>query len=433
MRVLLVTDRAFLPPTDGSTQIYDAWLRALTGLGAAVSVLSFDHGRERWAEAGIAEAARRGAAIRVVPFARTLAEAASRRAVEHVHQLATGRRHLPAALGRPWAARGRQQLAGALAAERWDAIVVQKLDTAAMVGFDALRRAGRRLVLDLHDNLPARQSLTRATVRRAARQRTWPLLRALRPEEVADAILPDRLGPALAQEAALLDRFDDVLFASEAERASYEGAGLRPERARAWRWGFDPPGLPAAAAGEPLFDLGFIGGANAFNLEALAFLARAVLPRLEARLGRSPTALLAGGSAAAMRALFEDRGGVEVVPWAESLPAFYGRVGIIAVPLLSGTGVSIKTIEAARFGAAIVSTTTGARGLALRPGADFAVADDADGFASALAHLLTDPDRRRAIGAGAEVSGRRWHSQAAFGAAVGRLLVPTSPTSPAGC
>lgn len=428
MRVLLATDRCFLPPTDGSTRVYDAWLRALTGLGARVSLLSFDHRRTRWSLAGEAEARERAGELTIVPFASGLAQALTRRACEQAHQTATGRRHLPAALARPWSATARRGLAGLLAERRWDAVVVQKADTAGMIGVPALRALGARLVLDLHDNLPLRQSLTRFIVRRALTERTGCLLRALRPEEMVDAVLPDRLTRALADEVRLLAPFDDVLFASPAERRAYEAAGLDPARGRDWRWGFDPTESAEVASDTPApFDLGFIGGANAFNLEALAFLARAILPRLERRLGRPPAVLLAGGSAAAMRNLFAGRPEVLIEPWVPDLSSFYGRVGVVAVPLLSGTGVSIKTLEAARFGAAIVSTSTGLRGAALAPDRDVELADDPDGFASVLAALVNDPVRRRALGCRARVVGEACHSLDAFTRQVGALLDSAPP------
>jgi len=428
MRVLLATDRCFLPPTDGSTRVYDAWLRALTGLGARVSLLSFDHRRTRWSLAGEAEARERAGELTIVPFASGLAQALTRRACEQAHQTATGRRHLPAALARPWSATARRGLAELLAERRWDAVVVQKADTAGMIGIPALRALDARLVLDLHDNLPLRQSLTRSTVRRALMEHTGCLLRGLRPEEMADAVLPDRLTRALADEVRLLAPFDDVLFASPAERRAYEAAGLDPARGRDWRWGFDPGERAEVASDTPApFDLGFIGGANAFNLEALAFLARAILPRLERRLGRPPAVLLAGGSAAAMRNLFAGRPEVLIEPWVPDLSSFYGRVGVVAVPLLSGTGVSIKTLEAARFGAAIVSTSTGLRGAALAPDRDVELADDPDGFASVLAALVNDPVRRRALGCRARVVGEACHSLDAFTRQVGALLDSAPP------
>ena len=292
-----------------------------------------------------------------------------------------------------------------------------------MIGGAALDALGCRLVLDLHDNLPLRQSLTRSTVRRALRERIWPLLRGLRPEEVADALLPDRLEGALSQEVALLRRFDDVLFASAAERHAYVAAGLDPTRARDWRWGFDLEAGPiTTGSAQGGFDIGFIGGANAFNLEALAFLAREVLPRLEWRLRRAPSVLLGGGGAAAMRALFADRPAAVIEPWVDSLRDFYRRAAVIAVPLRAGTGVSIKTIEAALAGAAIVTTSAGARGLALAPGKEFELADDADGFADALALLLRDPSRRAALGGRARAAAEARHSMAAFTAQAGALL-----------
>ena len=423
MRVLLATDRCFLPPTDGSTRVYDAWLHALTALGARVSLLSFNHRRTRWSVDSAAAARERAAELVVVPFVSGSAEAVARRGCEQLHQMGTGRRHLPAALGQPWSAAARRSLTALLSERRWDWVIVQKVDTAGMIGAAALRGLGARLAVDLHDNLPLRQSLTRATARRAVAERTGCLLRALRPEEIADALLPPRLARALADEASLLAGFDHVLFAAPAERRAYQAAGLDPACCRDWLWGFDPADVAEPPDGtRPPFDLGFIGGANAFNMEALAFLARAILPRLQRLIGRPPTVLLAGSSAQAMRPLFACRPEVVVEPWVDDLGSFYRRVGVVAVPLLSGTGVSIKTLEAARFGAAIVSTSVGLRGVALDPGREVELADDPDAFAAAVTALVADPARRHALGRGSRVASEASHSLRAFTRQVGALL-----------
>ena len=90
---------------------------------------------------------------------------------------------------------------------------------------------------------------------------------------------------------------------------------------------------------------------------------------------------------------------VEVVPWVEHIAGFYRKVDVIVVPLLSGTGVSVKTIEAAAHGSAIVTTPVGLRGLALRHEEDVLVAEGGESFADSISRLLRDPALRARLGA----------------------------------
>jgi glycosyltransferase involved in cell wall biosynthesis len=92
---------------------------------------------------------------------------------------------------------------------------------------------------------------------------------------------------------------------------------------------------------------------------------------------------------------------VTLLPWVEDIAEFYGRIAVSVVPLLQGTGVSLKTLESLRYGRPVVSTPAGARGLdvAALPGVH--LAETAAGFAGTVCDLLdraaVRPDPRRAV------------------------------------
>ena len=101
---------------------------------------------------------------------------------------------------------------------------------------------------------------------------------------------------------------------------------------------------------------------------------------------------------------------------------FYNQVVVVLVPLLTGTGVSVKAIEAAAHGAAIVTTTVGMRGLDLAPGTDLLVADGAEAFTACVVRLLDDPALRSALRRNALAGLERHHSRERFVQGVGELL-----------
>ena len=65
---------------------------------------------------------------------------------------------------------------------------------------------------------------------------------------------------------------------------------------------------------------------------------------------------------------------------------------IMIVPLLSGSGMRIKIIEAMAANMAVVSTPVGAEGIPVRNGTDIALAEDPVAFADAVIHLLLDSE-----------------------------------------
>ena len=68
----------------------------------------------------------------------------------------------------------------------------------------------------------------------------------------------------------------------------------------------------------------------------------------------------------------------------ESAPAFMQQYELMLVPLLSGGGMRVKIIEGMALGKAIVSTSLGAEGIAVRDGHDIVLRDGAAAWLAAL-------------------------------------------------
>jgi sugar transferase (PEP-CTERM/EpsH1 system associated) len=89
--------------------------------------------------------------------------------------------------------------------------------------------------------------------------------------------------------------------------------------------------------------------------------------------------------------------GVEVTGTVDDVRPHLARAAVAVVPLRIGGGTRLKIFEALAMGKAVVSTTVGAEGLPLVPGEHYVRADEPDAFARAVAALLQQPDRRRAL------------------------------------
>lgn len=81
---------------------------------------------------------------------------------------------------------------------------------------------------------------------------------------------------------------------------------------------------------------------------------------------------------------------IEMVGEVDSALDFYKSKAIMAVPLLSGSGMRIKIIEALAMEKPIVSTCIGAEGLGCKSGKHLLIADKPDQFANAIQRCLDD-------------------------------------------
>lgn len=132
------------------------------------------------------------------------------------------------------------------------------------------------------------------------------------------------------------------------------------------------------------------------NADAALYFTESVLPLIRRRMpaaefvvaGRNPPPLLLDA---------KDRG-VTCLGFVEDVSAFYGSVDVVVAPIRYGGGIKIKVLEAMACGKAVVTTSVGAEGITAANGEAFLVADGPADFAEAVVALLSDKDRRAALG-----------------------------------
>ncbi len=77
---------------------------------------------------------------------------------------------------------------------------------------------------------------------------------------------------------------------------------------------------------------------------------------------------------------------------------FMAQNRIMIVPLFSGSGIRIKIIQGMLAEKAIVTTQTGASGIAYKNGVHLMIADDRESFIKALIHLIENPELCKQLG-----------------------------------
>ena len=136
------------------------------------------------------------------------------------------------------------------------------------------------------------------------------------------------------------------------------------------------------AAGRKKFDILFVGSDNSFNKKGMKWFFEKVFSLLPP----SVRILIVGRIAS----FVPEKENVTCIPFAPDLDDIYNNVKIAVCPLLGGTGIKIKVIEALSFDLPVVSTTKGVVGFPSKLHNGCMIADTAAEFAAHISGLLQD-------------------------------------------
>ena len=288
----------------------------------------------------------------------------------------------------------RQALAaGAFAPVRFDACHVFRLYTAPFVLSSPAAEVPRDLDLDDIESR-TRRRLARLLLRRGH------LLRAL--GALREAAWYER------QERLLLPRFRRI-FVCSAEDRGWLGGEMPALAVRVAPNVVFPPAGATETPGED--EILFVGNLGYYpNQEGLAWFCHRVLPRLR-RLAARPFAVRVAGGGLPSRAARRLAAIPEVVTTGrvEEVSPLYHRARLAVVPVRAGGGTRIKVLEALAHQRPVVSTATGAEGIAATSGQGVLLADSPALFARHCADLLARPELAAALGRqGAALAGRHF-------------------------
>jgi len=206
---------------------------------------------------------------------------------------------------------------------------------------------------------------------------------------------------ALRFESTKLPQFDRVQVCSQAN-ADYLLSFVPKLRGRIdpdLRAGIDVASYPFTPfAGREPHTMLFLGSfRHTPNVRALEWFLAAVMPRLE-KLDSQARLIVAG--AEMPPGLAGSGPTVEVLGYVPEVRDVLARYAVFVCPILSGSGVRVKLLEAFASGIPVVSTRLGAEGLAEVDGEYCRLADSPDAFARSIAEIFAGP------GAAAEMATR---------------------------
>ena len=268
-----------------------------------------------------------------------------------------------------------------------DLFVFSTLRTVHLFGYEAIASLGRPCFLDLHDDSIEEERVRRLVAARLLRN--YPSLYRYKP--YGRMLMRHRLSRlsinrARRQERRMLGLFDCILSSSVEESRAYRERLGDTICCEFLAIPIGVPGSTPAASNTPEFHAGFIGSSAIFNTEGIVYFCTRILPLI---LQEIPCfrCLIAGKVTDPLALMGQSWPGVSMESFVEDVGSFYARIGASIVPLLSGTGVSIKTLEAIAHGKPVVATPAGVRGLRRELYPDVLVADDPALFARKLIDL----------------------------------------------
>ncbi len=276
---------------------------------------------------------------------------------------AAWRRPAPYAMALPWVPED-QLFVARHAQGRADAILCDYAFTLPAAGF-ALAPAAPVAVL-MHDLLSARAE---SFIRQGA----------------ADSVA---VLNARAEAAALAQA--DIAIAIQAEEAE-AARRMLPATTRVVVAPMAARSVAAAQPGEG-GGLLFVGSATPPNRDAMRWFLAEIWPGLRER-HPTLTMRVAGHVAGQLR----PAPGVELLGRVEDLAALYRAAEIVVSPLLAGSGLKIKLVEALAAGKAIVASPVTLQGVGPVTRAAVLPAETAAQFIAGIDHLLLDPRARRRL------------------------------------
>ena len=112
-----------------------------------------------------------------------------------------------------------------------------------------------------------------------------------------------------------------------------------------------------------------------------------------------PCFVIGGGAAGWIKELPRRFPAVQIPGFVKDLPALVSRIPIMVNPMVSGSGLKNKLLEAFALGRAVVSTTMGSEAINATPGEHFLLGKDAKDFAQKVMDLVSDPNAAKTLGA----------------------------------
>ena len=208
--------------------------------------------------------------------------------------------------------------------------------------------------------------------------------------------------------------FDEMVVVSERDRLLIPGDNISVVPLGVDSNVFRPDGMPKRQVPTLVFS-GNLGYAP--NLDAVKWFTEKCLARIQKEIP-SAHLIIAGRNPPRQVVSLGLREGITVTGYIESMPAVLNTAHVAVAPMISGSGMQFKILEAMACGLPVVTTTLGLGSITARLSDEILVADDDKTFSEVVIQLLRNPLLSQTIGERARDFVIRKHSWAAAGAQI---------------
>lgn len=225
---------------------------------------------------------------------------------------------------------------------------------------------------------------------------------------------------ALKNEIALLTKYeidiskacDKTIFVAQKE-ADELNMELGEQKAMAVPIGVDTNFFKFVDNSSKDNKIGFLGAMNvAHNENAVRHFVDDILPLVLNTVPDVQCMIIGGGVSAELQELASNH--VIFTGRVDDVREYLQQCKVFICPMLFGSGIKTKNLEAMALGLPVVTTSIGAENISAKDGKDWIVANDNISFAKAIVELLNNDDTRRQIGRNAcEYINNQWTWNAA--------------------
>lgn len=210
-------------------------------------------------------------------------------------------------------------------------------------------------------------------------------------------------------EFSVLDKFDSILSISVVDEHFFTNSGFEGS-VHTFPVALNLDKYNNIYHLSPNKSIGYIGSMDwRPNIEGLDWFLEKVWPSIK-QLGSGITFHLAGKNIPKSYEILEEESFI-MEGEVENAKEFIARQHVLIVPLLSGSGMRVKIIEAMALGKCIIATSIAAEGISYHHDKDILIADTKDDFYKQILRCFTDKTLINRIGEGAKKLVEKNHNQ----------------------
>ncbi len=278
----------------------------------------------------------------------------------------------------------RNAIKKAISTNKFDIIHVQLTRMAPFISQARVRSAGVPVVLDFIDTLSMNME-----------KRLHRELLFLKPFVFYE------WAKIMGYENSLADAFDRGLITSpvDRDRLSYrDKVDVLPSGVDLEKFQFSP-----ISKREPMTIIS-TGNLNYFpNIDAILFFTKKIYPAIKKSLPQIKLKIVGYSPPSIIKKLESQNGGIEVLGSVDNMSDHLGRAAVAVCPMLSGSGIKIKVLEALATGTPTVAMSLATQAIEVTPDRDIIIRDAPDDFARAVIDLIHNPAQRESLG----INGRK--------------------------